>query len=355
VCGGADLRDFYGRFSVTYPNISSFLEGTNCVTSLNPTSQNFSSAGGSGSFTVTAPGGCSWTAVPSDSFVTITPPANGTGNGSVNFSVASNSGPQRFATIVVGGQVFNITQGVGGACAPTAISIGQMVNGTLAISDCPLGDGSVYDAYSFNGVAGQQISILMTGDFDTYLFLNNPDASNLTQDDDGGGGTNSRIPPASGFITLPTTGTYTIFANAFWPADHTPEPGIGSYSLTLSGIPLVLKEEGTNNGVALDSVTFVRGPFKILNPNNFSADQHKRIVLFTSDLGLTQPNASLLSVQASGVNLPVENVGPLTGVAGLNGSYIIVRLPDALPTGDLQLSFTLRGLMSNMGTLSISP
>lgn len=358
-CGAApaDLKDFYGRFSVTYPSISAFLEGTTCVTSLSPASQSFGAGSGTGSFTVNAPGGCNWTAISSDGFVTITPPTNGTGNGTVNFSVASNSGPQRSATIVVGGQVFNITQSAGGGCASTPISIGQTVNGTLSAGDCPLGDGSFYDAYTFSGTAGQQVSVFMSSTaFDTFLFLNNPDSSNLTQNDDGGGGTNSRIPAGSGFITLPTTGTYSIWANSWFPNQT------GAYSLTLTGsapTPVIYIEQGTTNtAAAIDSVTFVRGPFKIVNPNNFSADQHTRIIIFTSDLGLNQqnPSANDLSVMLSGNSLTVENVGPLTGVPGLSGSYIVARLPDGLPTGTpLQLTVTRLGLTSNPTTLTISP
>src|SRR6185503_442550 len=110
------------------------------------------------------------------------------------------------------------------------ISIGQTINANLSLSDCPLGDGTFYDPYSFTANAGQQIAITMTSSqFDTFLILNRPDGSLLTVDDDGGGGTNSRIPPGGGFITLPTTGTYTIWANAFSPSNTT-----GAYSLTLS-------------------------------------------------------------------------------------------------------------------------
>jgi hypothetical protein len=99
----------------------------------------------------------------------------------------------------------------------------------------------------------------------------------------------------------------------------------------------------------------VRGPFRILDARNFSADQHTRVLLYTSDLGLTIPNASLLTVQANGVPLTVENVGPITGVAGLNGSYVVVRLPDNLPTGTLTLTLTYRGQTSNSTTIGIIP
>lgn len=120
--------------------------------------------------------------------------------------------------------------------------------------------------------------------------------------------------------------------------------------------PTIFVEQGSpQRAVALDSVTQVTGPFRILTDHNFSTDHHTRVILFTSDLGLTQPDPSQLTVRAAGVSLLVENVGPVQGVSGLNGSYIVVRLPDGLPTGDLSLVVTLRGLASvNSPTLSIS-
>lgn len=126
-------------------------------------------------------------------------------------------------------------------------------------------------------------------------------------------------------------------------------------TVTTTPPPAILTEVGTNNVAALNSVTFVREPFRLLDPHNFSSDQRTRIIFFTSDLGLTQPDSSVLTVQASGVNLPVESVGALSGVAGLNASYIIVRLPNGLPTGSLQLTITLHGLVSNATVLNISP
>jgi hypothetical protein len=121
--------------------------------------------------------------------------------------------------------------------------------------------------------------------------------------------------------------------------------------------PSIFTEQGaTNRAVAVDSVTLVRGPFRVLTGNNFSADHHTRVILFTSDLGLTQPDPTQLIVRAGGVMLTVENVGPVVGVSGMSASYVIVRLPDGLPTGDLPLVITLRGVDSvNSPTLSIAP
>jgi hypothetical protein len=119
--------------------------------------------------------------------------------------------------------------------------------------------------------------------------------------------------------------------------------------------PQIYVETGANNAAAVDSVTFVRGPFRLFDPYNFSGDQRTRLILFTSDLGLTQPNPALLSIQAGGFPLTVEAVGPISGVSGLTGSYVIVRLPDGLPTGNLQLTLTLGSATSNTTTLSIIP
>ena len=120
--------------------------------------------------------------------------------------------------------------------------------------------------------------------------------------------------------------------------------------------PTIITEDGaTTKAVAIDSVTFLRGPFSVTGANNFSSDQHTRVILFTSpNLGLTVPDPATLTVQAGGTLLTVENVGTLTGVAGLDASYIVVRLPTGLGTGDRPLTVTFHGVTSsNNPTLSI--
>lgn len=118
--------------------------------------------------------------------------------------------------------------------------------------------------------------------------------------------------------------------------------------------PVIFTEEGTDNVAAINSVTFVRAPFRILDANNFSLDGHTRVMLFTSSLGIipATPPPATLSVQANGINLPIEHAGTMTGTSG---SYIIVRLPNGLPSGNLSLTVTLRGLTSESKILRIAP
>lgn len=81
-----------------------------CPVSLNPTSQTIAAAGGTANVTVAAAGTCAWTAVDDAPWITITAGSSGTGNGTVTFTVAPNTGTQRVGTITVNGQTHTVTQ-----------------------------------------------------------------------------------------------------------------------------------------------------------------------------------------------------------------------------------------------------
>jgi Zn-dependent metalloprotease len=85
--------------------------GGTCTYSISPSSASFAAAGGTGSVSVTAGAGCSWTAVSNASFITITGGASGTGSGTVSYSVASNGGTtSRTGTLTIAGKTFTVTQ-----------------------------------------------------------------------------------------------------------------------------------------------------------------------------------------------------------------------------------------------------
>ncbi len=81
-----------------------------CTYSLSATGANFTETGGMGSVNVVAGTGCTWTAVSNVPWITITSGASGTGNGTVNFIVAANSGASRTGTLTIAGQTFTVTQ-----------------------------------------------------------------------------------------------------------------------------------------------------------------------------------------------------------------------------------------------------
>jgi lysyl endopeptidase len=280
-CQTPTFIDYYGRFSNTYPSIAPFLTtatGTSCVSALSATSQNFPNTGGTASLTVTAPSGCNWTAVASHSFVTITSGASGNGNGTITFSVASSS-TYRAALIVVGTQVFTITQaGLGNYCGSNPISLGETKTGTLIRSDCQRSDGSYSDRYYFQGTAGHQVSISMAGSFNTYLILMSPGGAILATDNDGGGGTNSRIPAGSGMIMLPSSGTYSILATSSTPYVN------GSYSVTLNGttVPAVIPR------ASISDASFAEG--------------HRDTTFARFNISLSEPSVKSVCVQVTTAN-----------------------------------------------------
>jgi M6 family metalloprotease-like protein len=85
---------------------------------LAPYSAEFAVAGGQGTIAVTA--GVAWVASTSDSWITITAGASGSGGGTIRYSIAANAGAgERTGTISVGGQVFSVRQ-VGAGSRNTA-------------------------------------------------------------------------------------------------------------------------------------------------------------------------------------------------------------------------------------------
>jgi bacillolysin len=85
-------------------------EASSCSYSIDPTSASAAVGGGTGSVAVTGDAGCLWSAVSHDAWITVTSGASGSGNGSVGYSVAANTGAPRTGTITIAWQTFTVTQ-----------------------------------------------------------------------------------------------------------------------------------------------------------------------------------------------------------------------------------------------------
>jgi len=91
------------------------------------------------------------------------------------------------------------------------IAMNTEATSSLSSRDPRLQDGSVYQAWRFNAVAGTMVQIdVISGDFDAYAMLEDPSGNRIARDDDSGEGTNARIVAA-----LPVTGSYRIIANTY--------------------------------------------------------------------------------------------------------------------------------------------
>ena len=136
----------------------------------------------------------------------------------VRVTVGSSGGYVIRANSLGGGKTGAYTlevQSAGGAprTGGNTIRAGESVNGRLETSDARMADQSFVDTYVYQGRPGEQILVMLaSADFDAYLRGGRMQGGTFVpvdSDDDGGGGTNSRLQ-----VTVDASGSYAIQANS---------------------------------------------------------------------------------------------------------------------------------------------
>ena len=234
---------------------------------------------------------------------------------------------------------YSVTLTSGATCSLTPIAFGETKAGSLSASDCtnPIdGDGTFADLYTFNGTAGQQISITMTatspGNVNPYLYLVLPNGELLAEDNDGGGGTTARIPQGTGVGRLPMSGTYTIVANTASTSQS------GNYNLTLArgadcaSTPIALN--GTANGTLATSDCRLLEDSSFLDAYTFSGTAGQQIVITmtSSTTGLVpvvfllSPTGTVLAIDANPNSSNTARIpaGTASFTLPSNGTYTIL-------------------------------
>ena len=105
-----------------------------------------------------------------------------------------------------------------------AIALLLEAQGVLEPGDTTLPDGTLADAYRFEGIGGETVTILLESNaFDTFLYLLDAQGKTVAVNDDiSTTNSNSAI-----IVPLPENGVYQVFANAF------DQQGQGAYSLAV--------------------------------------------------------------------------------------------------------------------------
>jgi hypothetical protein len=116
--------------------------------------------------------------------------------------------------------------------------------------------------------------------------------------------------------------------------------------------PELISEATSTRAIALESVSLMREPFPLTQPNKFGTDNRTRIVLFAKNLDmLSGETASAVTAEAEDAThtryaLSVEYVGKVPGFDWL--SEVVLRLNDNLgDAGDVLVGITLHGVASN--------
>ncbi len=166
----------------------------------------------------------------------------GGGNIGIGFAISADKVPA-FLTAVREGRAPRVAQARSpfGNKSPEKLALnGPAISGKLTDKSSVLPeDNSFFDLYSFEGKAGQQITIEMKSEeIDPYLILLGANQRGIAQDDDGAGSKNARIT-----VRLPADGTYTLVANSYEASES------GAYTLELKASATepsraILQEEG---------------------------------------------------------------------------------------------------------------
>lgn len=138
-----------------------------------------------------------------------------------------------------------------------------------------------------------------------------------------------------------------------WPAvpDATPTPTPVPLQLLFDESASVL-----NQVAALQSVIFVRDPFRVVDPANlfnFGLDRNTRIAVFVTDLQLVQDETVLVSL-VDGSNqsfvIAAEDVRPIVNFPFMQVTF---RLPDTISSGISTVTVRAHGQVSNPGSIRI--
>jgi hypothetical protein len=142
----------FGRIIVTHTAGTTdigFTQNAPCPVSLNPTSNAVGSAGGSFSAAFTTSIGCAWSAASNASWLTIASATSGTGDATISYSVAANSGTARTGqiTVTASGSTVQLTVTQSGTGTLTA-------SFTVSPTPCPVtatGSGTNLLSCTFDG------------------------------------------------------------------------------------------------------------------------------------------------------------------------------------------------------------
>jgi hypothetical protein len=287
--------------TVSSARSNTFAFSTGCTPAISPTSSTLStSVATNGSVTVTADASCAWTATSNASWITITGNAYGTGNATVSYSVAANTGTtSRTGTMTIGGRTFTVTQAGGGApctftISPTTSNLSSpaaatgtftITTGTscswtatsnaawLTITNGASGSGNGTVSYSVSAntgtasrtgtitIAGQTFTVVQAGTSCTFTI--SPVSSNLTS-----------TAATTGTVTV-TAGTgcsWTATSNAAWLTIASGASGSGNGvvtynvaantdaalrtgTLTIAGQSFTVTQAGTSCGYSISPLS----------------------------------------------------------------------------------------------------
>jgi uncharacterized protein (TIGR03437 family) len=336
-----------------------------CSYTIAPASRSFTATAATGSVAVTAGTGCTWTAVSSASWITITSGSSGSGSGTVEYSVAANTGTSsRTGTLTIAGQTFTVTQAGGATCsyaiAPTSASApASGTTGSVAVtalSGCTWtaasnaswiavtsgasgsGNGTVSytvaassSANPLTGtltIAGQTFTVTQAGATCSYAIA--PTSASAPA-----GGTSGSV-----IVTAPTGCAWTATSNVSWitvsPASGNGN-GVVGYTVAASSSPLA--RTGT--------LTIAGQTFTVTQAAAATLNVSPATLSFTAQRGGANPLAQSLQVTAS-------DASSIPWTATSSAAWLSVSPASGNTPANVSVSVNITGLAAGSYTAQVS-
>ena len=299
--------------------------GGGCTYSLSAGSQSYSSSGGAGTVGLTTSSGCSWTAMSNAAWLIISSNSNGSGTGSVAYSVTSNlTSSSRSGILTIGGKILTVNQ-AGVACTYSLSPSSQSFTpaggtGTLTVS-AP--SGCSWNASSQASWVTIQSGSSGTGNgAKTYSVASNSSSSSrsgtlsiagntFTLNQAGVACTYSLSPSSQSFTPAGGTGTLTVSApsGCSWNA-----------SSQASWITIQSGSSGTMNGAKIYTVA----------SNSGNSSRTGTLTVAGTPLTVTQQGISQynLSINKSGTGSGSVSTIPASTVFNQGTGVTLTATPD---------------------------
>ena len=282
-------------------NYTLSLNAVTCAYALSSTSRSVGAGGASGSVTVTAPGGCDWTAASNASWLTLVAGNSGSGNGTVSYNVAaSTSTSVRTGTVTIAGQTFTVTQDAANP-VPTITTL----NPSSASAG---GAGLTLTVNGTNFIAGSVVRWKGSDRATTLV-----SSTQLT----------AQITAAE--IAAPGTASVTVF---------NPAPGGGAsnaVNLTINAAPdLALTKSHSGNFTAGTNGVYT---LTVRNVGTATTTAAMTVTdILPTDLGFVSGSGTGWSCSASGQTVTCSNAGPLAVNASSNITLTVSVTGTAAPS-----------------------
>lgn len=336
-----------------------------CGFSLSLPNQSFTASGGNGSVGITTTSACAWVVISNATWITINGSPSSSGNGSISYTVAPNTGAARIGTITIAGQQFTVNQACGASAiesSPTnqAVCAGEPVDLFVTASGAgPFTYQWRKNGSSIAGATGSVYTILAavagdTGSYDVVVMGGCGTATSAAATLTVNSATAIATPPTSQAVCIGSPASFSVMPSGTGPFTYQWRKSgseiNGATGSSYSIFAAVASDAGNYDVV-------VTGTCGTATSTVAALTVHAATVITTqpTSQNATVGQGATFSVATNGVNLTYQWRKGGVNIAGATGSsYTIASsVPSDAGSYDVVVTGTCGTATSNQVTLTV--